>query len=225
MASPHVAGVAALYLEANAGAAPATVRNALYDATTKGIVSSSNTANNHLLYSLVSGGGGTTNNPPSASFSVSCSGLTCSFTDTSTDSDGSIATRSWTFGDGGTSTAANPSHTYTAGGTYSVQLTVTDNEGETDSASQNVTVSSGGSGGITLSASGYKVRGVLTVDLVWSGAGSTSVNVYRNGSVIATTANDGTYTDNTGQRGGATLTYRVCEAGTSTCSADAVVNF
>ena len=50
MAAPHVAGVAALYLQGNPGASPATVRNALYDATTKSIVSSSSTANNHLLF-------------------------------------------------------------------------------------------------------------------------------------------------------------------------------
>ena len=51
MATPHTAGVAALYLEGAPGASAATVRNALYDRTTKGIVSSSRTANNHLLYS------------------------------------------------------------------------------------------------------------------------------------------------------------------------------
>jgi subtilisin family serine protease len=52
MATPHTTGVAALYLEANPGASPQQVRDALYDATTKGIVTSSSTANNHLLYSL-----------------------------------------------------------------------------------------------------------------------------------------------------------------------------
>ena len=51
MASPHVAGVAALYLQSNPGASPQTVRDALYANTTKGIVTSSSTANNHLLYS------------------------------------------------------------------------------------------------------------------------------------------------------------------------------
>jgi subtilisin family serine protease len=50
MATPHTAGVAALYLEGNPGASPATVRNALYDKTTKSIVASSRTSNNHLLY-------------------------------------------------------------------------------------------------------------------------------------------------------------------------------
>jgi subtilisin family serine protease len=50
MATPHTAGVAALYLQSNPGASPATVRTALYDNATKGIVTSSRTANNHLLF-------------------------------------------------------------------------------------------------------------------------------------------------------------------------------
>jgi subtilisin family serine protease len=51
MATPHVAGVAALYLQGNPGASPQTVRDALYANTTKGIVTSSKTTNNHLLFS------------------------------------------------------------------------------------------------------------------------------------------------------------------------------
>ncbi len=50
MATPHVAGVAALYLQSNPGAKPLDVREALYTATTKGIVTSSRTTNNHLLF-------------------------------------------------------------------------------------------------------------------------------------------------------------------------------
>jgi subtilisin family serine protease len=50
MATPHTAGVAALYLQSNAGASPATVRQALFDLTTKGIVTNSRTTNNHLLF-------------------------------------------------------------------------------------------------------------------------------------------------------------------------------
>lgn len=50
MATPHVAGVAAQYLQTNPGASPATVRSALYDLTTKAIVTSSKTTNNHLLF-------------------------------------------------------------------------------------------------------------------------------------------------------------------------------
>ena len=50
MATPHVAGVAALFLEGNPSASPQQVRDALYAATTKGVVTSAKTANNHLLF-------------------------------------------------------------------------------------------------------------------------------------------------------------------------------
>lgn len=58
MASPHVAGAAALYLQGNSSATPQQVRDALYAASTKGIVTSSKTANNHLLYVGPEDGGG-----------------------------------------------------------------------------------------------------------------------------------------------------------------------
>jgi subtilisin family serine protease len=50
MATPHTTGVAALYLSLNGSASPQQVRDALYAATTKGVVKSSKTANNHLLF-------------------------------------------------------------------------------------------------------------------------------------------------------------------------------
>lgn len=50
MATPHTAGVAALYLQGNPGASAATVRDALFNLTTKGVVTSSKTVNNHLLF-------------------------------------------------------------------------------------------------------------------------------------------------------------------------------
>ena len=51
MATPHTTGVAALYLQGKTPVpSPATVRQALYDLTTKGIVTSSKTTNNHLLF-------------------------------------------------------------------------------------------------------------------------------------------------------------------------------
>jgi leucyl aminopeptidase len=90
-----------------------------------------------------SGGGTPTNQPPVANFGYGSNGLTVNFTDNSSDSDGTIASRSWNFGDGGTSTATSPSHTYAADGTYSVTLTVTDNGGASNSKTQGVTVSGG----------------------------------------------------------------------------------
>lgn len=145
MASPHVAGAAALYLQGNAGATPATVASALNTNATTGKVSNPGSGSpNRLLYTGFIGGGGGGNAAPVANFTSACSGLTCSFTDTSTDADGTIASRSWAFGDGGTSTATNPSRTYAASGTYNVTLTVTDNGGATASTTKSVTVSSGG---------------------------------------------------------------------------------
>jgi PKD repeat protein len=79
------------------------------------------------------------NTPPTAAFTVSCaSGSTCNFNaGGSTDSDGSIASYAWNFGDGATDTTTSSSdaHTYAATGSYTVTLTVTDNDGATASVS------------------------------------------------------------------------------------------
>ncbi|GAB3388667.1 FG-GAP-like repeat-containing protein [Lysobacter fragariae] len=81
-----------------------------------------------------------TNVSPVANFSYTSNGTTLVFTDASTDSDGTIASRAWNFGDGTTSTAANPSRTYASGGTYNVTLNVTDNYGGTGSVTKAVVV-------------------------------------------------------------------------------------
>lgn len=62
-------------------------------------------------------------------------------------------------------------------------------------------------------------------ELTWSGATSPSVDVYRDGARITTTANDGAHHDRIGNKGGGTYTYRLCEAGTTTCSGTVSVPF
>jgi len=89
------------------------------------------------------GPSGSGNIPPNANFSFTANLLQVTFTDLSTDSDGTIVSWAWNFGDTGTSTQQNPVHTYAANNTYSVTLTVTDNEGATDSVTKSVTVSDG----------------------------------------------------------------------------------
>jgi subtilisin family serine protease len=149
MASPHVAGVAALYLANNPGASPAKVFAAVYENSTRNVVTSSSTANNHLLFSVF--GGGSTPEPDPV---------------------------------------------------------------EPDPV------------GIALTATGSKVQGRWQTQLSWTPASpSASVDVRRDGSVLTTVANSGTYTDRTDFRGGGSLTYQVCEAGTSTCSNEVTVTF
>jgi hypothetical protein len=51
------------------------------------------------------------------------------------------------------------------------------------------------------------------------------VDIYRNGSPLATTSNDGFHTDTIGKRGESSYIYQVCEAGDSICSNEAMVGF
>jgi PKD repeat protein len=166
------------------------------------------------------------NNPPTADFTFSTNDLTAAFTDASGDSDGTIVTWAWTFGDGKSETTNNPSYTYAAGGTYSVTLTVTDNGGAWEAVSKDVTVSAPPlPGAFALAANGYKIKGRHAVDLTWSGSTSANVDIYRDGARISTTSNDGIHTDEMVFRGGTSYTYQLCEAGTDTCSNEATVTF
>lgn len=80
------------------------------------------------------------NNPPTATFNPSCTGRVCAMNATSSDADGGIRSTSWTFGDASTSTSSNPSKTYTAAGTYTITLVVTDNWGRSTTVTRQVTV-------------------------------------------------------------------------------------
>lgn len=80
---------------------------------------------------------------PAANFTSSQNNLQVTFTDTSTAGAGaSITSRVWNFGDGTTSGAANPVHTYASDGVYTVSLQVTNSGGLTNTINQTVSVSS-----------------------------------------------------------------------------------
>ena len=95
-----------------------------------------------------------------------CSSGTVNFRDSVLSSSSAVSTRSWTFGDGGTSTAHNPSHAYASSGSYTVRLIMTDATGCADTVIHTVIISppptiSGGpaqticsGGSTTLTASG-----------------------------------------------------------------------
>jgi subtilisin family serine protease len=78
-------------------------------------------------------------------------------------------------------------------------------------------------GDITVDASGYRAKGKNKVDVTWSGAATSSVDIYRNGSLRTTTSNDGVYTDSFKAYG--SFTYKVCDQDTNNCSAEVTVNF
>ncbi len=236
MATPGAAGVAALVWSNFPSCTGTEIREAL-KATAEdqgtagrddyfgyGIVKAKNAYDYLLANGCAGGDTGGDDNAPTAGFTFNCTELSCTFTDTSSDDNG-VTGYSWNFGDGNSSTAANPSHTFAADGTYTVSLTVTDTAGQTDTTSQSVTVQTADQGSLSLSANGYKIKGRHNVDLTWNGAASASVDIYRNGQLLTTTTNDGAYTDSTNNRGGAVYSYQVCEAGTSTCSSEVTVVF
>jgi subtilisin family serine protease len=78
-------------------------------------------------------------------------------------------------------------------------------------------------GDITADATVSFSRGKNQVTLTWSGASTSSVDIYRNGSLRTTTANDGSYGESFKNSG--TYTYKVCDQGTENCSADVTVSF
>jgi serine protease len=143
MASPHVAGAAALYLATDPGAPPSTVHAAVVNNATTGRLSGVGTGSpNRLLYSIF--GGAPVDTAPVANFTYSCAGLTCTFDGTSSGDDHGISGYAWNFGDGQGGSGAVISHSYAGGGTFTVRLTVTDTIGQTGTESQSVSVSSGG---------------------------------------------------------------------------------
>ncbi|WBQ07466.1 S8 family serine peptidase [Kribbella sp. CA-293567] len=138
MAAPHVTGASALYLAANPSATPQQVRDGLVSQALSGVVKNPGTGSpNKLLdVSKIGGSGPPPAGVPVAAFTSNCtdSTLECSFDGSgSKDEGGSIATYRWDFGDGTTGDGVKPAaHKYAKAGSYSVKLTVTDNEGKTD---------------------------------------------------------------------------------------------
>ncbi|KAA3612692.1 MAG: PKD domain-containing protein [Calditrichaeota bacterium] len=121
--------------------------------------------------------GGTPNQPPTAvAGATPTSGtapLTVNFSSAgSNDSDGSITGYSWNFGDGGSSTAANPSHTYNSAGNYTAVLTVTDNDGATDTDQVTINVTTSGNQPPTAVAGATPTSGTAPLTVNFSSAGS-----------------------------------------------------
>ncbi len=127
------------------------------------------------------GGGPTPNAAPVASFSASVDGRSVSFNGSgSSDSDGSVVSYAWNFGDGASGSGRTAGHTYAAEGTYQVSLTVTDDDGATDTETASVRISDGGGPAVVAAdAFGRSVAsGWGTADLGggWSSCSTCSVS-------------------------------------------------
>ncbi len=145
MASPHVAGVAMLYLEANPTATPAQVGSAITgNATPNKIPSPGANTPNRLLYAgfIPPPGGGGGNQAPVARFTWTCiTGKVrqCAFDASTSSDDVGITSYSYNFGDGTVGILGVTKHTYAVAGSYVVTLTVTDAGGLSSTMTQTVT--------------------------------------------------------------------------------------
>ncbi|MDQ3786226.1 MAG: PKD domain-containing protein [Actinomycetota bacterium] len=169
MASPHVAGALALATSANPAISVSDANAKVVNTATTGKITDLKGSPNRLLY-VKDLGGGTQPGNPTASFTADCPSLSCTFDASgSTDPDGTISSYAWDFGDGQTGTGVRPSHTYAAAGTYTVKLTVTDDDGKTGTTSKQVQAGT---------PSGGAPRAAFTVFCQWAacsfdGTGST----------------------------------------------------
>jgi hypothetical protein len=169
---------------------------------------------------------------PSSSVSIT-QGTALTFAGSATDQkDGTLTSRiAWSsnlagqLGVGGSISATLPL------GSNVVTASVTDSAGLTTTKQVTVSVASAPApaptptSSFSLSASGSKVKGMQKAYLSWSGATSSTVDIYRNGARISTVNNTGSMTDAINKKGSGTYTYSVCNAGTTTCSNTAQVVF
>ncbi|RZS30341.1 subtilisin family serine protease [Herbihabitans rhizosphaerae] len=148
MATPHVAGALALAITADPSGSVSALNDKVVSTTTPNKITDIKGSPNKLLYVNDLGGGGG-NTDPTASFTSNCSTAepSCGFDASgSTDPNGTISSYAWEFGDGQTGDGVTPSHTYATAGKYTVKLTVTDNEGKTNSTTREVTAGQGSTG-------------------------------------------------------------------------------
>jgi len=153
--APHVSGAAALLLSAQPTLSGSALRSRLLSQTIP--MGSANVYGYGRLYLEPPT---QPNQPPTASFTFSPAspqvGTTVVFDGSgSHDPDGSIVSYAWDFGDGGSGTGWAASHTYASAGTYTVQLTVYDDDGASDSTSAQIQVQAQSIPDLTLGGVNY----------------------------------------------------------------------
>ena len=158
MASPHVAGAAALYLQQNSSASPAAVAQYVAATATSGALQSLGAGSPNLLVRTNSGSSTPPPPPPppppspppadaapSASFIHTCQGQrsNCSFDASASSDDYGIVSYTWDFGDATaavTTSSSTVTHKYSAKGTFMAKLTVMDAKGQPSTVARSVIV-------------------------------------------------------------------------------------
>jgi hypothetical protein len=235
MATPHVAGVAALIWSSNLSLTNVDIRNAMTSTALDLGAPGRDIAYGYGLVqaydALLSLGGGGADTPPTISITSPINSATVSETISFTaDASDDVGVTQVEFLVDGNSLGVDANSidgwsvswdtTAYADGNHTLTAIATDTTGQTASDSVDVAVDNGGgtTDPITLSVVGDKVRGKLYADLTWSDALSVDVDVYVNGSLYDTTANDGEYRTGILGQGGGSATFQICETGTSICS-------
>ena len=150
MASPHVAGAAALYLQGHPSATPAEVASAIIGAASKDVLTElgAGSPNRMLMVTSLSSTPPSTplppveNTPPTASFTFTCRASRCTFDASSSTDNQGVVRYTWNFGDAAlTSTSqTKTSHRYGKSGTFLVALIVTDDQGLSSGTARTVQV-------------------------------------------------------------------------------------
>lgn len=144
-------------------------------------------------FTLRDSAGPDVNVPPVASFTVAAEGLSVSVDGSdSLDPDGSIASYAWEFGDDTTASGATASHTFASEGTYTVTLTVTDDDGAEHTTSQPVTVTDEPGPGPDPSEPLVQDDFERTVPVGWGSALAGGAWTVTGGSSAATSVAEGT---------------------------------
>jgi len=235
MATPHVAGVAALIWSSNPSLTNFDIRNAMTSSALDLGTPGRDVAYGYGLVqaydALLSLGGGGADTPPTVSITSPINSTTVSETVSFTaDASDDVSVTQVEFLVDGNSLGVDANSidgwsvlwdtTAYTDGSHTLTVIATDTLGQTGTDSVTVTVDNGGgpTDPITLSVVGFKQRGKLYADLTWKNAASSNIDVFVNGSLYATTANDGKYTTGILGQGGGSATFQVCEPGTDVCS-------
>jgi len=160
--------------------------------------------------------------PPSApsdlgAIVISVNQIELTWTDNADDEDGYYIERSedgsnwYPIGTAGADMTAYTDSTVFPSTTYYYRFQAYNASGSSDYSN---TATATTPAGLTLSGTGYKVKGVHTVNLNWNGAPDSSFDIYRDGNPVDTIIGT-SYTDNIGQKGSGIYQYQVCETGSS----------